>query len=164
MGAPARCYVTNAKGQTPRDRRIEGELILADYNHGMQVSALADKYAISTETVRRRIDEAVRSRVAPNVDTLREAQNALLDDLIARWKQQLDVADVMVDQAMREESAAGLERAFKLREAALNGIARVSERRAKLNGLDAPVKADVTVHTTTPVDDAVAALAAEIAG
>lgn len=152
----------NRKGQTHRDRLAEGEAILRDRALGLQVSELCSKYDVSVPTLYRRIDDALKARVAPTVDAYREEQNALLDELMHRWEQQAQAAGIMIHEGTVSESHALVDRGMTKHAEALNGMLRVSERRAKLNGLDAPAKAEVTVTMTTPIDDAVAALVAEV--
>lgn len=150
-------------GKTGKDRLVEGEGILRDRNKGMPISEMCAKYGLSRATVFRRIDEAIAARVVPTVDAYREQQNAVLDDLVRRWEQQVDAADEMVRQGTVVESMALVERGMKMRAEALVGILRVAERRSRLMGTDAPVRAEVTVTDGTPsIDARVAALAEEI--
>jgi hypothetical protein len=157
---PAVHLVRDGKG--PQDRLAEGEAILRDRALGMQASEMCAKYGISRATLYRRLDDAVKARIAPTVDAYREQQNALLDDLMSKWAQQCDAGEVLIANGTVEENMTRVEQGVRIRAEALNGMLRVSERRAKLNGLDAPVKGEVTVTVTTPVDAAVAALAAEV--
>jgi hypothetical protein len=150
------------RGKSAKDRLIEGEEILRLKSLGHQVSELCDRFDISEATLYRRLDAAVKARIAPTVDAYREEQNRLLDDLMSKWSAQCDAGEVLVAHGATTEDMALVERGAKMRGDALNGMLRVSERRAKLNGLDAPVRAEVSVTVTTPVDAAVAALAAEV--
>lgn len=149
-------------GKGPRERLAEGEAMLRDKALGMQASELCAKYDVSKATLYRRLDDAVKARLAPTVDAYREEQNALLDNLMSRWEAQAAAGEVMVSQGIAEESMALVDRGMTKRAEALTGMLRVSERRAKLNGLDAPVKTDVHLTVSTPIDDAVARLAAEV--
>ena len=149
--------------KSKRDRLAEGEQMLRDRALGMLASDLCSKYDVSKATLYRRLDEAVKARLAPTVDAYREQQNALLDDLMQRWEQQANAADVMIERGCEGEGNMSLvERGMQRRGEALAAMLRVSERRAKLNGLDAPVRGDLTVTITTPIDAAVAALVAEV--
>lgn len=146
----------------PRDRLLEAETILRDSNRGMTPGQLMEKYGISKATLYRRLNTAVQARLAPTVDEYRERQNAHLDDMLARWEQQVAAADILIEQAQVTESWAMFDRGVKMRETALQGILRVAERRARLMGTDAPVKADVSVTVTSATDAAIEQLAAQI--
>lgn len=153
---------TTKEGQWSQFVR-QGEMILRDRNAGMLPSDMCVKYNVSLSTLYRRIDQAIAARIVPTVDAYREQQNALLDDLASQWQRQIDVADVMVEQGIQQAEASTVEKGMAARERALMGMLRVAERRAKLMGLDAPVKAEITVEDVTPnVDRRVADLAAEI--
>jgi hypothetical protein len=149
-------------GKGSKERLLEGEELLRLKALGWQASALCEKFNVSRATLYRRLDDAVKARLAPTVDAYREEQNRLLDDLMGKWSAQCDAGEVLVAHGATTEDMALVERGAKMRGDALNGMLRVSERRAKLNGLDAPVRAEVSVSVTTPVDAAVAALAAEV--
>lgn len=160
MALPSVTTVRN--GQGPRDRLAEGEEMLRDRALGLQVSELCAKYGVSRATLYRRLDDAVKARIAPTVDAYRESENRLLDDLMSRWQKSAAAAAVMIEAGTREENMSLVERGMARNEAALMGMLRVHERRSRLNGLDAPVKTDVHLTVSTPIDDAVAALAAEV--
>lgn len=149
-------------GKTSKQRLAEGEAILSDRNAGMHVSEMCAKYGLSPATVYRRIDEAIAARVAPTVDAYREQMNAHLDDLAREWNRQLDVGSVIVTQGTDSENLAMVERGLAIRAAALAGMLKVTERRARLMGTDAPVRVDATVTHTTPIDTAVADLVAQV--
>ena len=143
-------------------RLAEAEQILRERNRGATPGELMEKYGISKATLYRRLDEAIAARIAPTVDAYREQQNALLDDMLARWEQQMTAADELIVAASAKEDWTMFDRAVRMRETALNGILRVAERRAKLMGTDAPVKVDANVTVNTATDAAIEALAAEI--
>lgn len=149
-------------GKSGGDRLAEGEAMLRDRALGMQPSEMCAKYGVSKATLYRRLDEAVKARLAPTVDAYREEQNRLLDDLMHRWQQQAEAADAMIHEGTIAESWTLVDRGMTKRAEALLGMLRVSERRSKLNGLDAPVKVDATVTHTTPIDTAVADLARQV--
>lgn len=149
-------------GKTAPDRLREGEEMLRLKALGMQVSELCARFGVSRATLYRRLDDALKARVAVTVDGYREEQNRLLDLVMERWEQQLAGADAMIHEGTVKESMSLVERGMTKRGEALNSMLRVSERRAKLNGLDAPVKGELTLTVTSPIDAAVAALAAEV--
>lgn len=83
-------------------------------------------YRISSKTVWRRIEEAIAQRINPRVDQLRAIEEARYDGYLAALQPDVERGD----------------------EKAINAALRVAERRARLLGLDAPVKigVDATVH------------------
>jgi hypothetical protein len=149
-------------GKSKNDRLAEGEAMLRDRALGVQVSDLCAKYDVSPATLYRRLDDAVKARIAPTVDAYREEQNRLLDDLMSRWQQQSDAADAMVQAGLIEESMGLVERGMARRSEALNGMLRVSERRSKMNGLDAPVKVDAHVTVSGALDQRIDEMLAEM--
>jgi transposase len=149
-------------GKSAKDRLVEGERILTDWSAGATVSELCDRYGVSVATLYRRRDRALKARLASTVDQYRERENVTLDETMKRWMRQRDAAGEMVEAGPLASDWGLVERGMKLHADALNGITRTSERRARLNGLDAPAKAEVTVTHTTPVDAAVEALVAEV--
>lgn len=148
-----------------KERLAQAEAILTEYLFGTPVASLVETFGVSRATVYRRIDEALAARIVPTVDAYRQQQNALLDELTAKWRQQIDAAEVMLAAATApgKESVVGIERAMKMRTDALGGLLRVVERRARLNGTDAPVRVEATVTDATPsIDARVAELAEQI--
>jgi hypothetical protein len=150
-------------GKGEKERLAEAEAILREFLLGTPVSSLGETFGLSRATIYRRVDEALAARIVPTVDEYRAQQNALLDDLTAKWRQQVDAAEVMLAAATEpgSESVVGIERAMKMRTEALNGLLRVVERRARLNGTDAPVRVEATVTDATPSIDAKVAELAE---
>ena len=132
-------------GETPRDRLAEAEAILSDKNHGMQMSALMEKYDLSRATIERRINAALAARLNPTVDEYRHQQTVFLEETIAKWEQQVRTAEELIRTAMVSENMRALETGFRLRAEALNGMRWPTERLHRLNGIDAPVQANVTV-------------------
>jgi transcriptional regulator with XRE-family HTH domain len=149
-------------GKSEADRLREGEAILADYNRGIRQSDLAEKYGLSQQTVSRRLYQAIHARLAPTVDQYREAQNALLDDLMGMLERQYAAAEEMLRQAEIKSDGVMFDKALAHYSKAIDAFYRHVERRARLNGLDAPVKAEVTMTVTTPFDTAVAGLVAQL--
>jgi len=119
--------------------------MLADRNAGMRISQLADKYRISTTTVERRLHDAIHARLALTVDAYRESQNALLDETAAQIQRNMDAADEMVRLGITHENAGWVDRGLNQRAKAIDAIVRLAERRARLNGLDAPIQVTQTV-------------------
>lgn len=148
-------------GKGEKERLAEAEAILSEFLLGTPVAILSERFELSRATIYRRVDEALAARIVPTVDEYRQQQNALLDDLTAKWRQQVDAAEVMLSDAAEQRSIVGVERAMKLRSDALAGLLRVVERRARLNGTDAPVRVEATVTDATPSIDAKVAELAE---
>lgn len=160
---PLPAVSTRRDGKGPNDRLAEGEAMLRDRALGVQVSEMCTKYGVSRATLYRRLDDAVKARIAPTVDAYRESENRLLDDLMSRWQQQAEAADVMIGKGCEGEGNMSLvERGMQRREAALAGMLRVSERRSKLNGLDAPVKVDAQVTVRSGLDARIDEMLAEM--
>lgn len=146
----------------PTDRTVEGEKMLVDREQGMRVSELCSKYNVSQATLYRRLDDALAARIVPTVDAYRERMNVALDEQMRRWEQQVEGAEAIISQGTTSESLAVVERGMAARERALLGMLRVLERRAKLNGLDAPVRVDVQVSSGAGVESRVAELLGEV--
>lgn len=152
-------YTKNGKSE--KDRLAEGEAMLSDRIRGMRPSAMMEKYGVSQATLYRRLDAAVAARLAPTVDKYREQQNAVLDDLMARWEQQVSMGEEVVKAAIVAEDLPALERGAKMRVAALDGILRLVDRRARLNGLDMPVRVETSVVVETERDRELAEMVRE---
>lgn len=150
------------RGMDARDRLIQSEQMLIDYNNGMQVSALAEKYNYSPATIHNRLSAALKQRVAPQVDEYRQIVDALLSDQMAKLEEHLAAVDRLIALGSETRDVALIERAMVQRLHTIETRTRVADRRAKLMGLDMPVRADVHVTVTTPVDTAVAGLLAEM--
>lgn len=141
-----------SRHNSPRDRLREGERMLHDKAMGMTLVQLMDKYELSKPTVVKRLDEALAARIATTVDAYREQQNAVLDNMMQRHERSLTLADRMLAAGAEASDLSMMERATVLQNKALDGMTRVLERRAKLNGLDAPVQAVTQVVEVTQAD------------
>jgi hypothetical protein len=149
-------------GKDERDRLIEGEQILTAYSNGHPVSELAERWGYAPSTVHNRLKAAIAARISPVVDEYREVQNAVLDDQMLKLEEQLDAAMRLVALGTEQKDAGVIDRGMTQRLRAIEARTRILERRARLNGLDMPVKAEVSVSVTTPVDTAVSGLLAEM--
>lgn len=154
----------NINGKAERDRLAEGEAILSDRANGMSSSALMEKYGISKATLSRRIHQALDARLAVTVDQYREEQNALLDEQMQRLQRHMAAAATMIELGNNTGDAALIDRGLQHHLKTIEALNRTMERRARLNGLDAPVKVDAQVTVTTPVDAAVDDLARQLQG
>jgi len=149
------------QGRTSRDRLREGEMILRDKNAGATTTQLMDRYGISQATVFRRLKEALDARLAITVDEYREAQDEVLDNLMARHETSLLQLDSLITQAAGRTPTGGvhsdetLERIQKLilqKTKVYDSILQVQNRRARLHGTDRPQQVDVTVTQTDQRD------------
>lgn len=137
-------------GMAPEDRLAEAEKILEDRSMGLTYQQLMDKYNYTRPTIKSRIEMALDARIAPTVDRYREQQNVALDNLARKWLEQLALAEEMAQRAVAINDDDITIKALNLRANALDGMIKVNAQRSKLNGLDAPVRSEVTI--TTPVD------------
>lgn len=149
-------------GKSEKQRLAEGEAILSDHVNGMPMSQILEKYEISSATAYRRIDAAIKARIAPTVDAYREQQNVILDQQVVRVNQHLAAAHTLMAKGEEASDLAAMERGMQHHLKAMELLTRVVERRAKLNGLDMPVTANLNVTVTTPFDTAVDGLVAAL--
>jgi hypothetical protein len=144
-------------GKSSTARAAEGEAMLADQVNGMRQTEMMAKYGVSRATLARRLKAALDVRLPATAEARREQLNAALDDQAAEWQRNLDAGTRLAASASTRDPDTGeevidsavLERGLAIRAAALAGRARVDERRAKLNGTDAPVKVESEVVVVT---------------
>jgi len=94
-------------------------------------SEIATELGVSTSTAFRGIKNAIADIEAPSVEMYRAEMNAQLD--------------VMHSTLMDKAEEADDETLMKL----YDRVGKILERRARLNGLDAPVKAELEVKNVT---------------
>lgn len=134
------------EAQRAEERRICYDLRLEGYSWeriGERASE-ALGWSISTSTARRRIEEEGLLRVQPAEDALRHLELDRLDRYL------LECENIASTAEKPSERLAAMDRALK-----------VGERRAKLLGLDAPERSEVTIHEVDPADAALAELIRE---
>ena len=85
----------------------------------MSIKQIADRYGYSFNTVNDRLNAEIEKRTVENVAVLREIQNAQLAHLASKLAPKMDAGNTL----------------------AIGTAIRRLERSAKLNGLDAPVRA-----------------------
>lgn len=134
------------QAQKAEEQRVCYELRLV--GHSMrEVARLASEqlgWTVSLATAQRRVENEGLQRVAPAEKALRELELDRLDRYLL-------AAETIAHEATDpKDKMAALDRAMK-----------VQERRAKLLGLDAPERHDVTVHEVDPADAELAALVRE---
>lgn len=100
---------------------------------GKTVRQIAEIMGLGKSTVQRRIEQAVDDIVSPRVETYRAVQDQQLDQLQAQFGPILEDASAPYDLKLK----------------AADRLLRVMERRARLHGLDAPVKVEgIVTHQT----------------
>lgn len=150
------------RGKDARDRLIEGERMLERYNNGATVSKLMEEFSYrSRQTIDARLKSAIKERIAPEADAYRLALDATLSDQMARLDEQMTAVDHLIQLGTEQHDGALIERAMVQRLHVIEARIRVVDRRSRLMGLDAPVKADVTMHVETEQDRELAQLVRE---
>lgn len=148
-------------GRTPNDRRQLGELVLAGRLKGKTMLSLAQELNIGEATADRYMKLALEARIVPTVDAFRKQQNESLDRTQRTIDGNRDIADMIGRKALEdpaEPNIALLDRAAAIRKDCELMQLRLDERRAKLNGLDAPVQVQATVEHIDPRDQELADL------
>lgn len=142
------------------DQRLAlGEKVLSLRNQGQTLRSVCQELGISRATAQRYMDLALDWRIPPTVDLYRRQANDRLDATQREIEEQLEIANALGRQAYADPSSVNVKlitEAASLRNQAIALQLRLDERRAKLNGLDAPVRADITV---TQVDETDAEMA-----
>lgn len=156
IGATSKRY----NGRGPDDRRSMGETVLARRNAGEKMYAIAADLGVTEETCRSYMKLALDARIPPTVDEFRRQQNDTLDEREKELRTQISALDAMLTQLDPGQITAALALIAERRQT-LTALIRLDERRAKLNGLDAPVKSDVTVTVQDNEDAELAAMIAE---
>lgn len=149
-------------GMNEKDRLAQGEAILSDKINGMPMSAIMEKHGVSLSTAHRRIDRAVAARIAPTVDAYREQMNAAYDEQVERINRHLVAAMVMVEQATVAGDMDLMDRGMVHHLKAIEQLNRTREAQRRLNGLDAPVRTDVHLTVTTPLDASIESLVSQL--
>lgn len=154
-------------GRSPSDRRSLGEKVLAARNRGVKMHEVAKELGIGEATADRYMKLALEARIAPTVDEFRRQQNDRLDETMRRAEEQVDAANSIIADELAKRGTDDRPNVSvilaALRERA-NGLAlalRVDERRARLNGLDAPTVVNATVHQVDAEDVELAELIRE---
>jgi DNA-binding Lrp family transcriptional regulator len=132
-------------GKTEGDRLREGERILSDKINGTPISQIMEKYGLSKATVYRRIDQATEARIAPTVDAYREQMNAAYDEQVVRANQNIEGCLRLIEIVTAGADVAAVERALAAHARAIELLNRTREAQRKLNGLDMPARAEVSV-------------------
>ena len=108
---------------------------------GMSLRAIGEVLGLDHNTVSARVSAGLRDEVQPSIEEYRRLELARMDEL----------AEAMWRKAIVDDS-----------EKHANTLIRISERRSKLLGLDAPTNVQVTTVQTTPFDERMKELVAEL--
>lgn len=119
---------------------------------GMTLAAIAKEMGLSVGTVHARIEAHLAGHVDPLADEYRRVELDRLDDLQRRAYEVLDAKHLVAQngKVVEHEGAPLRDHAPVL--AAIDRLVRISERRAKLLGLDMPAKVSATVTQADPKD------------
>jgi cell division protein FtsB len=146
-------------GRGRDDRRSMGEQILARRNAGEKMYLIAAELRIGEETARSYMKLALDARIPPTVDEYRRQQNDALDERETMLRTQIDALDAMLTHPdLTQTMALAL---IAERRQTVGVLLRLDERRAKLNGTDAPVRVDATVTHLDTEDAELSAMIAE---
>jgi hypothetical protein len=130
---------------------------------GQRLAAIGRELGIATSTVHKLLAEHVAARVDPLADAYRAMELDRLDDLTVRAYAVLTARHVVVQHGKvildPDSGEPMLDDAPVLN--AIDRLVRLSESRRKLLGLDAPLKADVTVTPVDPADIELAQIISE---
>lgn len=159
----------NGKLGTPTQRAaIRAEAYRMSLRGATNV-AIGEHFGVSRETIRLLLKEYIAELTVPLAEDMRKIENDKLDRLEALgWKILEDnhVAFQHGKVVVMKDPETGQEKPIEDVEPILKGMDRllkVSDRRAKLWGIDTPVKQESTVTHTTPFDAGIAAMVAEMA-
>jgi predicted transcriptional regulator len=133
-------------GQAKRPQQAEEMLQLR--NRGWTVYAIAQEMGVSEGTVKNRIKEALDRREFPHTDEYRNRQNDHLDDLVRRHEQTIEAMEVIITNPDVKPEA--IIEAVRERRHCLEALLRIADRRARLLGIDAPIKVEQTVAEVEP--------------
>ncbi|GIH26044.1 hypothetical protein Aph01nite_43540 [Acrocarpospora phusangensis] len=130
---------------------------------GLTIAVIARELDLAGSTVHELLTEYSAARLDPLTDEYRRIELDRLDDYTAKAYEVLVAEHVLVQHGKviydPETEAPMRDLAPKL--AAIDRLVRISERRSRLLGLDAVIKADVTVTPVDPTDLALMQLVTE---
>lgn len=154
-------YGTRHSGRGPHDRRAMGEQILEARNRGRTMYEITRQLGISEATGYRYLDQALDARILPKVDEFRKQQNDSIDQTERMNEEQIELAEHIARKGALTENPNLILKAAAMRAEALRLRVKISERRAKLNGLDAPVVVQATVQHLGEMDAELAEIVRE---
>jgi hypothetical protein len=148
-------------GRGDDDRRSLGEVVLRRRNEGATMIVIARELGCSEVTAWRWMKMALAARIPPTVDEFRRQQNDRLDQTQAELTLQIEAANRLVRHAAEDDAYPLMLEGLKARDRALALQLRLDERRARLNGLDAPIRVEATVEHVDPREEELAAMVRE---
>jgi hypothetical protein len=137
-----------------RDRLHVGEKILDRRNAGETMTAICESLNISLSTGQRWMQLSLATRTPLSVDEFRRQQNDRLDRTQRTIEEQIEIANALGRDGKIIQAA-------NLRSQAIALQLRLDERRAKLNGIDAPIRVDANVTVMDSQDAELAEIIAE---
>lgn len=144
--------MTRHSGRSEYDRMAMGERILDARNRGETMPAIVAAEGISLPTGYRYLRAALDRREIPAVEEFRKQQNDALDQIERENREQIDLAEHVAREGAKSGNLSMVLQAVSMRSKALDTRLRIAERRARLNGLDAPVQVQATVTHLDAVD------------
>lgn len=148
-------------GRGTYERMAAAERILDGRNRGRQMHELATAEGITVRTAYRYLDAALARRETPKVEEFRKQQNDSLDLTERQNEEQMEAAEYIAKEAAKTSNFDLILKAAAMRQQAIKTRLYIAERRAKLNGLDAPVQVQATVTHLSEVDAELAAMVRE---
>lgn len=145
-------HQTKHSGRGPYERMQVAERILDARNRGVTMYEIAKTEGISRETAQRYLRAALEARQALAVDEFRKQQNDSLDLSERQIQEQMDLAEHLAREGAKRHDFDLVIRAAAIRDRAIGKRLSLAERRARLNGLDAPVQVQATVTHLDAVD------------
>lgn len=135
---------------TETERIAQEELAVRMLGEGHSTQAIADRLGVSFRTASKRIRDALDRRHVAAVDEFRARENAKLDLDERRMNENIEMLDRMI--RMLADGAAEGDMASLLgeRRKTLSALQTVHALRARLNGLEAATKVDVSVTLDEP--------------
>lgn len=109
---------------------------------GKSYRHIAETFGVSVATACARVKAAMEEQPSPDVETFRKLEDSQLDRLTEEMMSILDNPATNSETRMK----------------AVDRLVRLQERRAKLHGLDAPTRADVTITEQTETERELAEL------
>jgi vacuolar-type H+-ATPase subunit E/Vma4 len=135
-------------GRGKNARIMLGEEILRRRNRGEKMPEIAAKLDLALSTAERYLRLALDTRLPLSIDEFRKQQNDRLDEIQEKADEQVQLSERLAQEGVNRADPDLILKAANLRAQALALQIRIDERRAKLNGLDAPVVVEATVRHT----------------
>lgn len=130
---------------------------------GLTVAAIGRELGIATTTAHDLLTEYSAARLDPLTEEYRRLELDRLDDYTRKAYEVLEAEHVVVQhgKVVYDPETGAPMRDLGPKLAALDRLVRISERRSRLLGLDAVIKADVTITPVDPTDLALMQLITE---